>query len=186
MQDLSFSVWLNSFSIMPSGSTYDVTPSFLWLNNIPEDLRSEAWCGVGGCETERERERKLVKHCLVVSWKHPHLRIKGYQTQGENLSPSLAGPVSHPYSWPSSPASPHKVQGVFSQEPLYQEQDTWAWRSQTWSIRACIPPGTGAWACTGEEVKPPGCRFPDNKGPPALPRALLRLHLWHSPIQGSP
>lgn len=35
----------------------------------------------------------------------------------------------------------------------------------------------GGLSLHGEEVEPPGCRFPDNKGPPALPRALLRLYL---------
>lgn len=70
------------------------------------------------CVTERQRERKSVKHCLVVPWKFPHLSIEWNQSQGENLSPSLAVPVSRPHSQPCSPASPHNVQGMAPRSPI--------------------------------------------------------------------
>ena len=71
----------------------------------------------------------------------------------------------------------------FSQAPYsHQEQDTWAWRSQTGSIRVCVPSRVGTWACTGRAMESLGCRFPDCKltsccpqGPPK-PTPLTLSH----------
>ena len=121
MQNLSLSDLTRLASCpqgLPMSSQKAEFPSFLRLNNISEGLRFEVEGGVCMCVTERQRERKSVKHCLVVPWKFPHLSIEWNQSQGENLSPSLAVPVSCPHSQPCSPASPHNTQSMAPRSPI--------------------------------------------------------------------